>query len=530
MSSTISSSTPTTPTTTTSTGTTSTGSTGSTSSSSSATSANSTGSSLVTSTGIGSGLNISGIVSALTTAFGAGQQDQINTQSSSVDSQVSAWGTFTSSIDALQTALGAVDTASSLAGFDAAVGDKTIASATAASGAVAGTYTLAVQNLATSQTLTSSPVSGATTAVGTGTLQISVGNASTTVAINSSDDTLQGIASAINSAANNPGVSASVISGSDGQRLVLSGTASGAANAITITETDGGTGLSSLTYDPADTAVTSGLTQTQAAQDANFTLNGFAATSASNTVTGALTGVTINLTGASQVATAASGTTPATYTPTTLTITPDATGATTAIGSFVTALNSTLSTIQSLTSYNPSTGIAGPLQGNATLEAFQTQLENTLDKVTSSSGGVNSLADLGITADANTGQYDSSASTLSNALTSSLSGVESFLTGTNGLATQLNSLVTQYTQAGGVLSIVNDSLQTDLKNISTQQTQLNTQLAAYSATLTTQYNAMDAAVAALKETQTYLTAEFDPNSSSSSSQSTSNLSSGTTSA
>jgi len=37
---------------------------------------------------------------------------------------------------------------------------------------------------------------------------------------------------------------------------------------------------------------------------------------------------------------------------------------------------------------------------------------------------------------------------------------------------------------------------------------------------------MDAAVAALKETQTYLTAEFNPNQSSSSSSSTSSLSSG----
>ena len=39
------------------------------------------------------------------------------------------------------------------------------------------------------------------------------------------------------------------------------------------------------------------------------------------------------------------------------------------------------------------------------------------------------------------------------------------------------------------------------------------ELATYSATLTTEYNAMDTAVAQLKETQTYLTAEFNPNSS-----------------
>jgi flagellar hook-associated protein 2 len=37
------------------------------------------------------------------------------------------------------------------------------------------------------------------------------------------------------------------------------------------------------------------LTQTQAAADANFTINGYAATSSSNVVTGAITGVTLNL-------------------------------------------------------------------------------------------------------------------------------------------------------------------------------------------------------------------------------------------
>lgn len=485
-----------------------------------ASSSASTANSLVTSTGIGSGLDISAIVSSLTSAFGAGQQNQLNTQSASLDSQVSAFGTFTSSVDALQTALAGIDNATTLAGFDATVGDTSVASATAASGAVPGSYSLAVQNLATAQTLTSSPVANAADSVGTGTLNISVGTASATVTIDSSNDTLQGIANAINSAPGNPGVSASIINAADGARLVLSGTATGAGNGITITETDGGTGLSS---------VTSGLTQTQAAQDANFTINGFVATSASNVVTGVLSGVTLDLLQPSAIATPANGTTPATYTPTTLTVSPDTSTAATAINAFVTALNNTLSSLQTLTAYDPTTQTAGPLQGNATIEAFQNQLSNILDTVTSSTTGINSLSDLGITADAQTGQYDSSASTLSNALSSSLSGVESLLAGPKGIATQINNLVTQYTQAGGILSIVNGGLQTGLSNIATQQAALNAELVTYSATLTTQYNAMDAAVAALKETQTYLTAEFNPTSSSSSSSSNSSLSAGNTS-
>jgi flagellar hook-associated protein 2 len=173
--------------------------------------------------------------------------------------------------------------------------------------------------------------------------------------------------------------------------------------------------------------------------------------------------------------------------------------------------------------------VAGALQGNATLQSFQNQLENILDTVTASGGGVNSLADLGVTADANTGSYDTSATSLSNALTSSLSAVGKFLGGTNGIVTQIDALVTQYTEPGGLLSTINQGLQTGLTNVSTQQTELNAELATYSATLTAQYNAMDTAVAALKETQTYLNAEFNPSANSTSSAATSNLSTGTTS-
>jgi flagellar hook-associated protein 2 len=110
-----------------------------------------------------------------------------------------------------------------------------------------------------------------------------------------------------------------------------------------------------------------------------------------------------------------------------------------------------------------------------------------------------------------------------------LSAVGKLLGGTNGIATRIDALVTQYTEPGGLLSTINQGLQTGLTNVSTQQTELNAELATYSATLTAQYNAMDAAVASLKETQTYLNAEFNPSANSTSSQATSSLSTGTTS-
>jgi flagellar hook-associated protein 2 len=476
---------------------------------SSSTSGAASASALITSTGIGSGLNISAIVSSLTSAYGAAQTNQLNAQQTSLNSQVSAYGTFTSALDTLQATLSTLETPGTLAGYDATVGDTTIASATASSDAAAGQYSLLVKNLATPATLTSAPAASSSTAVGTGTLTLTVNGASSSIAIGTNDNTLAGIAAAINAAPNNPGVTASILTASDGSRLVLSSTATGAANAITVTTSGGDGGLSSLVTN---------LTQTQAAQDASFTINGFAATSPSNVVSGAISGVTLNLTQAS-----------AANTPTTLTISPDTSAAQTSIGTFVTALNGVLTSIQTLTGYNATTQTAGALQGNATLESFQNQLQNILDTVNSgSTNGIKSLADLGITADSD-GNYDSNSTTLSNALSTSLTGVSALLGGTNGIATQINSLITQYTQPGGLLPTINQGLQSSLSSVSIQQQELTQELANYSATLTAQYNAMDAAVASLKETQTYLNAEFNPTSSSSSSSSNSSLSAGNTS-
>src|ERR1700722_7981541 len=460
-------------------------------------------SALITSTGIGSGLDISAIVSSLTTAFGAAQTSQLTNQQNTLDSQVSAYGTFTAALDTLQAALTPLQDPSQLAGFSATVADKNIASATTTSDAVAGNYSLLVNNLATVATATSAPLSG-TAAIGTGTLTIAVGGASTVINIDSTNNTLAGIAAAINSSPN-VGVSASVITTTDGSRLVLTGNATGAANHIAVTPSGGDGGLAAL-------ALT-----TVPAQDASFSINGFPATSGSNVVANAISGVTINLQQASAPAT-----------PTTLTVSPDTSSAQTSIDGFVTAVNGVLSSIQTLTAYNPSTQTAGPLNGNATLEAFQNQLQSILGQFTNSGGSVKSLTDLGITAGTD-GTYTTDDTTLGNALSASLASVGNLLGGPNGIATQINTLVNGYTQPGGLLATINQGLQTSLTNVSTQQTALAAQMAAYSARLTAEYNAMDTAVALLKQTQTYLNAEFNPtaNAASGTSQSNTSLGSGT---
>jgi flagellar hook-associated protein 2 len=477
-------------------------------STSSSSAATASGGSVVTSTGIGSGLDINSIVTSLTTAAGAAQNNQLASRKSDLTAQVSAFGTFSSALATLQATLLPLQTTSRLAGRTAVLGDTTIATASATSNAVPAQYSLQVQNLAAAASLSSA----ANPTLGVGTLTIAVGGKSSSIVIDTTNNTLSGIAAAINSAPDNPGIAATILTTTAGARLVLSGTATGTANAIKVSQSAGG-GLAALVYDPNST--TNAMTQTQPAQDANFTLNGFAATSAKNQVTGAIDGVTLNLLKTTAAAT-----------PTTVTVGNDTQGAQTSIGTFAKALNGLITSIQTLTSYDPSTRIAGPLQGNATLQSFQNQLEKILGQVVSGNpAGLNSLSSLGITANPD-GSYATDSTKLGNALTSSVTSVAALLGGTGGIATQINTLINQYTRTGGLLSTITQGLQTGLKNVATEQTALNARLSTYSATIFAQYNAMDKAVALLKQTQTFLTAQFNASSNSNGTSSNTGLGSG----
>ncbi len=450
--------------------------------------------STIQSSGVGSGLDIASIVAQLTTAQGNAQTKQLTARKTDLDAQVSAYGTFRAALEALQATLPALKDANKFQGRSAAVADIAIASASAEATATPAQYTLEVQTLAKAASLVSAPILTGT--VGTGTLSILVGGVTAQITIDGTNNTLAGIAAAINSAVGNPGVSASVINTAGGARLVLSGTKTGAINGITVTQSGGDGGLAPLVYDPANGNTQ--LTQSQAPQDAQFTINGFAATSASNAVTGVITGVTINLLKPTAL-----------NTPTTLSVGYDQEGATSAIKNFVTAYNALITSVKALSSYDVATKTGGTLLGNTTVTSLLGKLRQLLSQtITSSAGGVQSLTDLGVTSNLQ-GTLDQSESKVTAALTGNLNSVTSLLGGKNGLAAQLDTVLTQYTQPGGLLDTISKGLRSGLADVSVKQRALELRLATYSATLTKQFNAMDAAVAALKQTQNFLNQAFN---------------------
>ncbi|WP_343046819.1 flagellar filament capping protein FliD [Sphingomonas chungangi] len=332
-------------------------------------------------------------------------EDPITAKQATNTAQISAVATLTSDLNTFSSSLNTLIQGGTLQ-TQPVSSDTSVMTVSAVAGTPVGALnqSVTVNALAQAQTVKSATYS-TTQAFNTGTLTLTVGTGSpVAINIDSTNNTLSGVAQAINSAG--AGVTASIITGSDGTAtMVLKGT-SGAANSFTLAAADdstatqptGGQSLSALSYDGT---ASSGLTRTQAAQDASVTVDGVTVTRSSNTFNDVIPGVSMTL---SKVGTV------------NLSSTRPNDAITEAVNDFVTAYNQLLSEINTDTAASSGTASAGPLRGNAALRQLKTQLSQLSTTPLNASGSIRTLAELGVkTAQDGTLSVDSS--TLSSMLT-----------------------------------------------------------------------------------------------------------------
>jgi flagellar hook-associated protein 2 len=349
---------------------------------------------------------------------------------------------------------------------------------------------------------TSFTISAPATATGSGvTLQGGAAatftkNSSTSITINSGNNSLQGISDAINAA--NMGVSATIVNdgSSTPYRLVLTSTNTGSSNSLQITTTGSAALNTLLAYDPA---TTENMTQTVAAQNANLTVNGIPITSASNTVANAIQGVTLTLNNK-------------TTTPATLTVAYNTAAISTAVSGFVSAYNALSSQLTSDFAYgNANAGVpAGVLAGDGTISAMQQQLQNIFDTAATpvSGGTLKYLAQIGIGFQAD-GTLAVNSTTLNSAITSNFSDFSNLISSTAGFGTTgLGAWCANTFGPGGLIGTATQSLNTTItglySNISTMQSQ-NAQL---QATYITEYSNLNMLLSSLNNTSSYLTSQL----------------------
>lgn len=449
------------------------------SSASSSGSSSISGTGLLSSLGLGTGLDVNAIITALVNAQEAGPQAQITNQTNLDNNKIAGLTALQTTLSGVQSALNELTSASTYATYTTAFSNTSLGTASTLPDASPGTYSLNVTQLAAAQKSVSA-AQASTATVGTGTLNISVGGKTMNVAVGATD-TLSSIASNINNGSGNPGVTATIVAGVNGNQLVLTSTSTGSANAFSVSA---GSGSSS----GVSTLASALNTPSTAAANAQLTIDGISVSSPTNSVSGALTGVTLNLstTGSSQL-TVAQSTTPIT----------------TAVNDFVSAYNTYASTVSQLQSYNSTTKVAGVLLGDATLSAVQSQISSVLgSKVSSSSVG--SLANLGITRNAD-GTLALNSTTLANTLASNPSSVQQLFTGASGIATQLSTQVTGFNSSSGALQSRINNLNKDLTDLTSQQTALNARMAVYQSQLVQQYTGLSSLMSSLNNTSSYLT-------------------------
>jgi len=443
----------------------------------------------------GSVIDVSSLVSQLVTATYAAQVANNASQTSAVTTQISALGALKSALATFQGALATLDTPTSFNALTASSSDQSAFTATADSSAVAGTYSVGVTQLAQAQQLVSTAFSGGSdTTIGTGTLALSLGGQSFTVAIDSTDNTLAGIAAAINSATGNPGITATLVQGLDGAHLVLASAQTGAGNTIQVSASGGDGGLAQLAYTSAAPGI---YTQASAPQDAIVSVAGVSYQSASNTVTGAISGVTLNL-----AATTAAGSNA------TVTVSNDTSSVATNISNFVAAYNTLVQTFAGLGGYDASSGTAGPMLGNALLSGIQNQIEGVVHGLISgASSSDNSLASIGVTTQGD-GTLALSASALQNALSSNFTGVSQLFSSTNGIAAQLNTQLTAALANSGPVDSYSQTLVQQNNTLTQQSTDLTNEENALTASMTQQFSALNTLLSSLQTTSAYLTQAF----------------------
>ncbi|MDP3517445.1 MAG: flagellar filament capping protein FliD [Pseudohongiella sp.] len=353
----------------------------------------------IQSLGIGSGLLTSELLENLVNAERAPAELRLDSQKALVDAKISAFGEVSSAISQLNSSMKALNSVSAFNASTATSSNQDALTATATTIAGNGTYSVNIQQLAQQHTIATQSYSSINEAIGTGVLTFRFGTTdidefdvyqgfavntdkpSRNVIISSSNNTLAGMRDAINDA--DIGVQATIVDDGSGFRLLLTSDEAGADNSIQLTGS-GTAGMTAFNFNEISQAAT----QTQAAQDAQFTVNGLSVTRENNLVVGVIPGVTLNLK-------------ETTNGPVSLSVSKDPAALLEKMQGFVDSYNQLKTLGDTLTAFNAEAGESGQgslLTGDAALRRMMSEINSTLRSFNTTLD-VRSLAEVGISTD-----------------------------------------------------------------------------------------------------------------------------------
>lgn len=438
------------------------------------------------------GISFSGLASGLDTASIVKQLVQVESQpivrlqkqQSDIDAKSKKLTTLQTSLDDLRNAALALDTRNEALPTQATSTNPSVVGASATGGASLGSYQIKVDQLATAARVYSSSFSGPDTAAlfGTGTMSMSIGGSSYDIAVDASD-TLDSLVSKIQ--ASGAPVSAGLLYDGTGYRLAISGRATGAANALTITEG----GLTLGVSNPANVAST--------AQDARFEIDGITVTRSTNVVADAIRGVTLQLHGA---------TAPGAIDH--VEVGTDTSALATNVKKLVDAYNKVNTFIAGEEDWSGSAKDATSLNGDSTLRSVQSRLHSAiLAPVAGLTGKYTTLASLGISVQKD-GSLSLDQAKLETALGDSPEAVAAVLgqDGTGAMTVIAHAADYFSDTTNGLLTQRLTSMSKARRALDDQVTQMQARIDQYQTLLQNQFATLERTMSSLKSQGDQLTA------------------------
>jgi len=421
----------------------------------------------ISSPGIGSGLDVNGIVSQLV-ELERRPMKQLEQEKTKLNTRLSSFGLLQSYMANVQSAAGVIARADFWTKSTATSGDPTAVTATALASATPASYSIEVQSLATAQSL-STAVGAITNAanMGAGTLTITRGASAVPITI-VDGTSLAAVRDQINAA--KAGVTAAIIQDGTGARLVLTGSDSGVANAVSIA-VGGATGqLAALSYPGS-------LTQDRAAADAVFKINGLQVTSARNNLSGVVDGLNLTLL-------------KTTTSPVQVTVGSDTSALKKGINDFVSAFNEISKYLATQTKYDDATKAAGPLQGDRSAVGLLNRLRSTLQQASDASTVYESLGAVGLSLQRD-GTIKVDNAKLDAALADPDELARAFSTLKTGFAQRFKALGDSVLGTEGLLTTRANGLRDSISRNDKDQKRFEERIARVQARLLRQYSALD---------------------------------------
>lgn len=461
--------------------------------------AGSVSSQVLTTLGVGSGLDVFKLAQDLTDVEKVPKKESIESDITATEASISGYGLVSFQVGQLQKAFEKLNDADELATSTGSSSNTSAISLTSLDGAAAtGAYDITVTRLAQEQRMISDEYTATTTTLNSSAFDISIAVGSstiTTTAVTVSTPTPAGVVSAINAAST--GVTASLVDtgiGGTNYRIILTGP-TGSEGAFTMTSTpDLGFGDSGNTL--------------QAAQDSIINFDGLTVTRSSNEISDVIAGATISLTETTSTAVR-------------LNIVSDRTTLKTNLENVVTAYNDLNTLFTELTAEGSEAELGGALADDTSLVRYlKSQIRTALFADSSTtSGSVSALRDLGVSIDKtgnltlNETTYDavvaSSYDDVVMMLSANTSDQNLFGTESKGLSQDIATILEDFSDSTGVLTTRTSNAEGSLQDYKDELVKLEARMEGVYQRYLTQFSAMESLIASMDTTKDYLEGQLE---------------------